>query len=180
MDKQPPRPLSNPVASPRSGHSLHPQDSSENKLLPEVEDGFSRFLHAIIHFAVRVMAILMVVVILWSVVGIGWQFYQRLIAPPFLLLSVNDILALFGAFLVVLIAIELFINISLYIKRDALPLKMVVAIGLMATVRKAIMLDVTEVAWTSLLALAAIIVALGLAYWLVSYKPQPQKNDDYR
>jgi uncharacterized membrane protein (DUF373 family) len=72
----------------------------------------------------------MVLVILMGVVDVCYVFYQRLIAPPFLLLSVSDLFKAFGAFMVVLIAIEIFINIRLY-------------------------------------AIAAVVLALGVAYWLV-------------
>ncbi len=41
--------------------------------------------------------------------------YQQLASPPYLLLEVGDIFRLFGAFMVVLIAIEIFINIRLYL-----------------------------------------------------------------
>ena len=64
--------------------------------------------------------------------------YNRLIAPPVFLLTISDILATFGAFLAVLIAIEIFTNITLYIRNDVLPVKLVVATALMAISRKVI------------------------------------------
>lgn len=58
----------------------------------------------------------MVLVIVWGIGDVIYVLYQRLTEPPFLLLQINDILATFGAFLAVLIAIEIFINISMYLK----------------------------------------------------------------
>jgi uncharacterized membrane protein (DUF373 family) len=80
------------------------------------QDPFMDFLHGIIRIAVRVLAVLMVAVIVWGIGDVIFVLYQRLMEPPFLLLSINDILATFGAFLAVLIAIEIFINITLYLK----------------------------------------------------------------
>ena len=84
-------------------------------LSKEHEDPFIEFLHCIIRFAVKVLAVLMVMVIVWGIGDVMYVLYQRISTPPFLLLSINDILATFGAFLAVLIAIEIFINISIKI-----------------------------------------------------------------
>ena len=71
----------------------------------KVEDPFIEFLHKIIRVAVKVLAALMVLVIVWGIGDVVYVLYQRLVAPPFLLLSISDILATFGAFLAVLIGI---------------------------------------------------------------------------
>ncbi|MCL6622351.1 MAG: phosphate-starvation-inducible PsiE family protein [Syntrophobacterales bacterium] len=51
-------------------------------------------------------------VILWGIGDVVWILYNQLMSPPFLLLNINDILATFGAFMAVLIAIDIFINIT--------------------------------------------------------------------
>lgn len=132
---------------PSASRNLRDLDSHEEKLPPPPEDRLIKILHWIIHAAVRVLAILMTLVILWGVADVIHVLYQKLMVQPFLLLTVNDILAIFGSFLVVLIAIEIFINITVYIKHDALPIKMVIATALMAIARKVIMLDFKELEW---------------------------------
>jgi len=84
------------------GHDLH----------LEYDDLTIRLLHKVIRFAVKVLAILMVLVIVWGIGDVLFVLYQRLTQPPFLLLQIDDLLATFGAFLAVLIAIEIFINIK--------------------------------------------------------------------
>jgi len=69
----------------------------------------------------------MVAVIVWGIGDVVYILYQHLVEPPFLLLSISDILATFGGFLVVLIAIEILVNITLYIKTDVIPVRLVVA-----------------------------------------------------
>jgi len=70
-----------------------------------------RILRSIIRTAVRALAILMTIIILWGVADVAWVLYKKLKAPPFMMLTISDILALFGALMAVLIAIEIFINI---------------------------------------------------------------------
>ena len=181
MDKPPVRP-STPApsasAKPSSRSMRDLGDSHEEKLPAAVEDGLIKVLHNIIHIAVRALAVLMTLVILWGVADVVFVIYQRALAEPFLLLTFTDILAIFGSFMAVLIAIEIFINITLYIKRDVLPIKMVIATALMAIARKVIMLDFKDIAPMYIFAIAAVIVALGLTYWLISYKPKPIQQEE--
>jgi len=47
-----------------------------------------------------------------------------------MLLKISDILSTFGAFLAVLIAIEIFINIRMYLTADVIPVRLVVTVYL--------------------------------------------------
>jgi len=134
------------------------------------EDPFLEYLHRIIRFAVKILAVLMVLVIVWGIGDVVYVLYQRISTPPVFLLSINDILATFGAFLAVLIAIEIFINISMYLKTDVIPVKLVVATALMAISRKVIIFDFEKITPPFIMGTAAVILALGVTYWLISKK----------
>jgi len=139
-------------------------------LIKKHEDPFIEYLHRIIRFAVKILAVLMVLVIVWGIGDVIYVLYQRISSPPYLLLSINDILATFGAFLAVLIAIEIFINISMYLKTDVIPVRLVVATALMAISRKVIIFDFEKITPPYILGSAAVILALGITYWLISKK----------
>ena len=141
-----------------------------HELEDKSDDPFIGFLHRIIRVAVKVLAALMVMVIVWGIGDVVYVLYQRLMAPPFLLLSIGDILATFGAFLAVLIAIEIFINITLYLKTNVIPVRLVVATALMAISRKVIIFDFGEITPLFVLATAAVVFALGITYWLITKK----------
>jgi uncharacterized membrane protein (DUF373 family) len=150
------------------------QDVTKNKhheeLPSEHHDPLIEFLHRTIRIAVKILAVLMVFVIVWGIGDVIYMLYQRLMTPPLFLLSISDILATFGAFLAVLIAIEIFTNITLYIRNDILPVKLVVATALMAICRKVIIFDFKELTPMYILATSAVVLALGITYWLVSKK----------
>jgi len=145
-------------------------DESGHILTNNSEDPFMGFLHKIIRIAVKILAALMVVVIVWGIGDVIYVLYQRLVAPPFLLLSIGDILATFGAFLAVLIAIEIFINITLYLENDVIPVKIVVATALMAISRKVIIFDFEKITPPFVVGTAAVVLALGITFWLISKK----------
>lgn len=87
----------------------------------------------------------MVFVILMGVVDVGWALYQKLVSPPTFILTIVDILATFGSFMAVLIAIEIFVNITIYLREDIIHVKIVLATALMAIARKVIILDLEKV-----------------------------------
>ncbi|MDG4555450.1 MAG: phosphate-starvation-inducible PsiE family protein [Candidatus Competibacter sp.] len=126
----------------------------------------------IIRLCVRMLAILMTLVIIWSVADVAWVLYQRATASTVGLLSVNDILASFGAFMAALIAIEIFVNIVLYLRDDVLHVKLVLATALMAIARKVIVMDYKTVEPEYIWATAAVIFSLSIGYWLVTRKLQ--------
>lgn len=133
--------------------------------------------HRAIRFAVSVLAFLMVIVIFFGVADVIYVMYQKLIeSPPLLLLTIPDILATFGAFLAVLIAIEIFLNISLYLRSDVIPVKLVVATALMAISRKVIVFDFKSIKPDYIFASAAVVLALGITYWLIDKKDKQDNS----
>jgi uncharacterized membrane protein (DUF373 family) len=69
-----------------------------------------------------------------------------------------------------LIAIEIFLNIVLYLRDDVLHVKLVLATALMAIARKVIVLDYKELESEYIWATAAVVFALSIGYWLVVKK----------
>jgi uncharacterized membrane protein (DUF373 family) len=138
-----------------------------HELSPDFHDPQIRILHHIIRASIKVLALLMVIVIVLGVVDVGYYLYDSLKTPPLLQLSVGEIFQIFGAFMVVLIAIEIFINIRLYLGSNTLPIKMVVATALMAIARKVIVLDLEKTDPNEVWAIGVVTLALGITYWLV-------------
>jgi uncharacterized membrane protein (DUF373 family) len=147
-------------------HRLH-----HDELPQEHEDPLIRQLHRVIRFAVKVLSVLMVVVIIWGVIDVIYVLYNRLMTPPFMLFEVSDIFAIFSAFMVVLIAIEIFINIRLYLGTNMLPIQLVIATALMAIARKVIIMDTETITAMEIMAIATVVLALGVTHWLVSRRP---------
>jgi uncharacterized membrane protein (DUF373 family) len=138
----------------------------------EGEDRLIGALNTAIRGGVRALAVLMVFVILWGIGDVIWVSYRHLVEPPFMILKITDILEIFGAFLVVLIAIEIYINITLYLRKDVIHVKLVVATALMAIARKVIVFDFSELGYEHVVATGAVVLSLGITYWLISRREQ--------
>lgn len=133
-----------------------------------------------IHYGVRVLAVMMALVILWGIVDVGLTIGKKVMSQPYGLLTIADILDLFSAFLAVLIAIEIFQNITVYLEDEFIHVKIVIATALMAIARKIIVLEFKETEPAYVYASATVILALGATYWLVSMKmiKAKQKNKE--
>jgi uncharacterized membrane protein (DUF373 family) len=143
----------------------------------DVDSPLIHFLQKIILLSIKVLALLMSIVIIWSVVDVGINLYQKIFNPPFLLINFEDILNVFGGFLIVLIAIEIFLNIILYLRKDVSHLKLVIATALMAIARKVIILDYDHLNPLHLFGIGTVIFALGGVYWLIR---KPLGGHDYQ
>ena len=135
-------------------------------------DPFTSHLHTVIRCAVRVLAVLMTFVIVMGVVDVGRVLYETLRTPPLMLLPISEILTTFGAFMAVLIAIEIFVNITIYLREDVIPIKVIMATALIAVARKVIILDVDKVEPPYLWGLASVVLAMSIGYWLVVGGPE--------
>ncbi len=135
-------------------------------------------LKKVIRLAVRLLAVLMVFVIVMGVVDVAWTLYGKLVAAPKFILTISDMLATFGAFMAVLIAIEIFVNITIYLRDDVIHVKIVLATALMAIARKIIILDFSELESEYVFGIAAITLAMAVAYFLIHILSDKQHAEE--
>ena len=147
------------------------------KLVNKDDDKFLWLLKKIIHLSLKCLGLLMIIVIVAGVVDVAWTLYQKFAAEPRFILTMNDILMTFGAFMVVLIAIEIFQNISLYLRDDVIHVKIVLATALMAIARKVIILDYDDLEPMYIFATGVVLVATGIAYWFVHKLPSKSQSE---
>ena len=73
---------------------------------------------------VTLLALLAVVVLL-ATVDLGWVILKDLLTPPMFLLDVDELLELFGAFLLVMIGLELLDTVKIYITQKTIHVEVV-------------------------------------------------------
>ena len=127
-------------------------------------DKYLRYFEKIITVSLIIM---MAVVILLATIELGWIIIKDIITPPILLLDINEMLDIFGLFLLVLIGIELVETIKAYLSERVIRVEVVIIVALIAISRKVIILDVKELSSLTLIGIAAIILALSTGYYLL-------------
>ncbi len=125
---------------------------------------------------ILVLVVLMAVVLLLSTVELAWVIIKDAITPPILILEIDELLEIFGLFMLVLIGIELLETIAkTYMAESVDHAQIVMAVAIIAIARKVIILDVKDLSGLALVGIAAIILALSTGYYLIKKK---RKEDD--
>jgi uncharacterized membrane protein (DUF373 family) len=130
---------------------------------PQRMDYVKRFEHVV----TRVLIVMMGFVIVLAVVDLAWILVKDVLSPPFALLDIDELLEVFGLFLLVLIGIELLETLKSYLRERVIHAEVVILVGVIALARKVVTLDVTDVSSASLVGTAAIVIALGITYFLI-------------
>ncbi|NLX14273.1 MAG: phosphate-starvation-inducible PsiE family protein [Phycisphaerales bacterium] len=120
---------------------------------------------------------LMMLVVLVATVELAVVFIEQLLKPPVLLLDLDNILHVFGFFMMVLIGLELLESIKAYLREDRAHAEVVFLVALVAIARKVIILDYNTITPEMLYGIATVIVALGVGYFLVRRALQIQTRD---
>jgi len=123
------------------------------------------FLKKFERFIVTCLVVMMVVVILLATLELGWLIAKDVVTPPVLLLEIEELLDIFGLFLLVLIGIELVGTLKTYLTENEIHVEVVFMVALIAIGRKVIILDVKELSSLTLIGIAAIIISLSVGYY---------------
>jgi len=114
---------------------------------------------------VMLLAVMMSLVVLLSVIELGWILLNDIITPPVFLLNINEMLDIFGLFLLVLIGIELLYTIKAYAMESVIHAEVVLTVAMIAIGRKVIILDIKEISGLTLIGIGAVIIALSVGYY---------------
>lgn len=110
---------------------------------------------------------MLALVVLLATVDLGWIILKDVLTPPVLLLDVAELVELFGAFLMVMIGLELVDTIKIYLTQQSIHVEVVLLVGIIAIARKVVILEPKEMDALSLIGIAAIIFSLTVGYYLV-------------
>jgi len=110
---------------------------------------------------------MMMLAVLASTIELAFVLAQELIEQPLVRLNVDEMIRVFGFFLMVLIGLELLETIKAYLKEDRVHAEVVFLVAIVAVSRKVIILDYKETQAGLLFGMSALIVALGIGYFLV-------------
>jgi uncharacterized membrane protein (DUF373 family) len=115
-----------------------------------------------------ILTILLVSVIFLATVDLAVDLVKDVIyVRPFLLVGIDQLLDLFGMFLIVLLGLELLETVKAYLRDDLIPVEVVLIVAIIALARKVIILELKEPSPLILLGLAALVFALAASYRLI-------------
>jgi uncharacterized membrane protein (DUF373 family) len=138
---------------------------------PRIIKGFERLV------VLALIALLMIIVAILAV-ELVWLLVRDLRSARAALLDVEETLALFGSFMLILIGIELLTILKSHILEGVVHVEVVLEVALMALTQKLIILDTSRTNPMLLLGLAALILVLALGFRLIVVRrPREMASD---
>lgn len=125
------------------------------------------YLDSFQKLVIAVLTALMALVVMLATLELVYVIALDIFSPPFVLLDADELLDIFGYFLLILIGIELLETFSIYLHERAINVQVVLLVAMIALARKVIILDSKEMQSLTLLGIGLIILALAAGYYLV-------------
>ncbi len=124
-----------------------------------------------------VLLVFIAFVVLVTTFQLGWEIVAAFVNPPQFHFDANELLDIFGGFLLVLIGVELMNTVKIYLVDRSVHVEVILAVGLVAITRKVVVLDHKQLDGTSLIGIAVIIISLSVSYYLVRLSHQRKASD---
>jgi uncharacterized membrane protein (DUF373 family) len=129
-------------------------------------DFLKKFEHAIVISLISMM----ILVVFLATVELAWIIIKDIITPPVILLEIDELLEIFGFFLLVLIGVELLETIKAYLLEKVIHVEIVLEVALIAIARKVIILNLEKYDSLTVLGIAGLILAVSAAFYAVKQK----------
>ena len=127
-----------------------------------------KFLKKFERYIVLGLLGMMVIVVFLGTVELGVILVEQMLKPPkMILLNINEMLEIFGFFLMILIGLELIETMKVYLKDDTVYVEIIFLVAIIAITRKIIILDFKSHEPLAMLGIAAIILALSFGYYAI-------------
>jgi len=127
-----------------------------------------KFLKNFERFIVIGLLAMMIVVVLLGTVELAVILVEQMVKPPrFILLNIDELLNIFGFFLMILIGLELVETLKVYFVDEMVHVEIVFLVAIIAITRKVIILDVKAMEPLNLIGIACIILALSVGYFVL-------------
>jgi uncharacterized membrane protein (DUF373 family) len=119
-------------------------------------------------YIVLVLLLMMVLVVLLATAELVAILIEEMAKPPrIFLLNIEELLDIFGFFMMILIGLELIETVKVYLKTNSLHVEPIFLVAIIAITRKVIILDLKKMEPMTLLGVAAIIFALTAGYYFL-------------
>jgi len=116
---------------------------------------------------ITILTGLMGLVVMLATLELIYLIATDILSAPLMLLEIDELLDIFGYFLLILIGVELLETLRIYLKEHALNVQVVLLVAMIAIARKVIILDSREIESLTLIGIGFIILSLAAGYYLV-------------
>jgi len=139
----------------------------------------NKIIHRFEQGVIFILVFLMAIILFFSTIELSIFIFKEIqyaITIPDFLLDKKEMLKIFSLFFNVLISLELFETVRLYLKENIFHVEFILLVALIAIARKIIILEYNLVSPLLLFAIGWLILALAVGYYLVKTGQSKNKN----
>ena len=130
--------------------------------------GIGALLDQVERYVVLTLLAAMLIVVIGSTIELLRVIFEMLLQPPqYLFLDIDELLPVFGFFLMVLIGLELLASIRMYLDDQTIHAELVMVVALIAVSRKIIVLDYYKTDPMTVFGIGVLVIALSAGYFLL-------------
>jgi uncharacterized membrane protein (DUF373 family) len=128
--------------------------------------GFKYFERVI----VGILALLIALVIMLATVDLAIDLCKDIVlSAPRFLVSVDELLEIFGHFLLILLGFELLETVKAYLREEAVHVEVVLIVALIALARKAILIEAGTTSGTTMIGIGLLMLSIAVSYGVVMH-----------
>jgi len=116
---------------------------------------------------INILIVMMAGVLILATIELGYYLIRNILLSDYLLLGLDNLMDLFGVFLLVLIGIELLDTIKVYLRENVIHVEVVVLVAIIAIARKVVVLKIEDLQGDVIIGIGVLIASLALAYYLI-------------
>lgn len=113
------------------------------------------------------LIVMMSAVLILATIELGYYLIKSIVGSRHFLMDLDQLMDLFGVFMLVLIGIELLDTIKVYLKENVVHVEVIVLVAIIAVARKVVVLKIEEIEGLTIMGIGVIIVALAVAYYFI-------------
>jgi uncharacterized membrane protein (DUF373 family) len=113
------------------------------------------------------LIVLMTAVLILATIELGYYIFKYVLESDYAVINLNQLMELFGVFMLVLIGIELLDTIKVYLKDNIIHVEVVILVAIIAVARKVVVIKIEDIDGVQIIGLAFIVLALAVAYYLI-------------
>jgi len=106
-------------------------------------------------------------VLVLATIELGYFLVKSILQSSFLFIELDNLMDLFGVFLLVLIGIELLDTIKVYLRQNVVHVEVVILVAIIAIARKVVVLKIEELESMMIIGIGVLVVSLAVAYYLI-------------
>ena len=125
------------------------------------------FLKVFETFIITLLMVMMIIILLFSTIDLGFFIGKAILAPPMFIISVTRLQEMFGLIMLILIGIEILEAIKAYLVHNEIHVEVVLMVAVIALAHKVIILDFKALPNFTLVGIGMIIVSLSISYYLI-------------